>query len=455
MTRRSFMAALAAAFGFQRKNTMAYPYSLGDASILPPEFPLVHVGPYEYGSSLFVVYPYSTNASGSWVATIRVWASADAGVTWAEADGANRPICATADYDCQVFREGNTLHVGYLDTGNQINIKPFDLTTGTWGTNISGGPTPLENGSDPVTPSARKFGLVRLSGGNYVAAYRANESVAASDYTRVYYATYNGTVWSSGTQVDTNNSGLARHSGFLGLALGASDRAHFVWFDLTWWSFLTRSLDSGGTLGDIQNTYSELLNTPYDNPVSPVLAYADACGNTVVAMAYGHYNLGTNSSTAPTSLRHAHLEFRSEANARLRRDSYLATTDGPADDISTADDPAMSLLYDDGTLYAFWPSKGRATGATYKLMHAANTGAGWGAPVELYDTGLGTTAKRITRVYARKIAAGVGVVLASTNASSDFAVPHYWQGSLSATAPAVCSGDTPAAATYSRGGSFS
>jgi hypothetical protein len=429
---------------------MPYPYQITGSEGVNPQYPAAHLGPYESGSALYVVMP---NIAGGVTGTIRVWKSTDAGVTWTEQDTANRPTCSASQYDVQVVLAGTTLYIAYLNTSNAVNIKPFAMATDLWGSNISGGPTPSINAFDPVSPQARKFALARRSDGSYVVMYQANETISFTTYGRIYYATYNGTVWSGGTQVDTNNSGLTRQSGLIGCALGASDLVHFLWFDENWWAYITRSLSSAGSLSSLfVNVYSELALSPYGMAMCAPVSYTDDCGNVVIAMGASHYNLGSKSNTAPTTCSAGHIEFRSEADARIRKEAHPDTTDGPADDTASGDDPAMSVLWDDGVLYAFWASKGAATGATYKIMHAANEGAGWGAAVQLADLGSGN-ANRITRVHARKIAAGVGIVIGTENASSTYLLPHYWQGSISATGLTPCSGG--AAVTYARGGFFS
>ena len=439
---------------------MPYPYQITDSGGLAPAFPLAHYGPYEYidpvsgGNTLYVVFPETVAGP---ISQIRVWESTDDGVTWAEVDPGDRITTATNYYDAQVVLEDNTLHIAYLDSSNQINIKPFDMATRSYGANISGGPTVAINAFDPVTPQARKFGLVRLSTGTYVVHYQTNENVGGTNYTRVYYATYSGG-WSAGTQVDTNNTGLARYSGLLGIALGTSDRVHFIWWDQTWWSFMTRSRSSGGTLSSIHNVNSDLFAAPYGNPLSAPITYEDPCGNDVIALAYGHYGLGTYAELSATTLKPAHVEFRSEENARFRKDVYPLTTDGPSDYDPTGDDQAMSLLWDEdtATLYAFWASKGGATGADYKIMHAANEGAGWGTPVMLFNAGSGSDPAnfRVSRVWARKIQAGVGIIINCETTGYYYDQPYYWQGSLSATAPAFCPGDSSPATNYGRYGYF-
>lgn len=157
---------------------MPYPYQISSTAWMPD--PIFNPGPFNYSTSLYVTLHDRTNNH------VEIWKSTDSGVNWSEVDSANHPSVRSSDQAIDTHRSGNTLYILYTPSaGATLAIIPFDLTTDTWGTPITGGPT---------TTAQHFHKVVKRSGGTYVVIWTDLDG----GYRRINAVTYSGS-WSSTT----------------------------------------------------------------------------------------------------------------------------------------------------------------------------------------------------------------------------------------------------------------
>ena len=153
-----------------------------------------HVGPSFDGTNIYVfLYDIVTAFTD---AHVEMWKSTDQGEAWTQLDSANDPdtdttptsvgmvIDAQETFDLGVIPE---LYACYqAPTTGALIVHPFNITTEKWGTASSPGPVP-EN-SRNMAFARRPAGINQIE---FPIAYDGPvDTVAATDYLRVYYTVY-------------------------------------------------------------------------------------------------------------------------------------------------------------------------------------------------------------------------------------------------------------------------
>lgn len=167
------------------------------------------------------------------------WNSTDAGLTWTEKDSANEPQSAHSTW--AGARVGSTFHLAAIDSATLATafVKPYDLTSKTWG------PSPA--GLDLFTVGINTFRpyikYAQRSDGTGVLLYFGRQTGATK---RVLWAATDGATWTSSNNViksvaDVNNQHFYvpycsfvdssdRVHFFFGTTTNAGDTANGLWY---------------------------------------------------------------------------------------------------------------------------------------------------------------------------------------------------------------------------------
>ena len=177
---------------------MPYPYLISADSQFPGTADLNnYVGnqPGTYG-------PFVVTGDVRYVVTLRpsggaqyagVWKSTDAGQTWAEQDGSNRPEVFVGAGYLSCSEASTTIWVFYVHPStNEVTAKPFDTSSDTWGSAIGGGPVPA------VESAEQLFNAIRMSSGDMKVVYESTYELISPEiipYSRFGLATFDGSTW--------------------------------------------------------------------------------------------------------------------------------------------------------------------------------------------------------------------------------------------------------------------
>lgn len=210
---------------------MPYPFQIvADGATARMNSPRI-TGPYENGSAIYVA-SINPGTEPDFIAYIEMYKSTDAGETWALQDGANSPvpyIDLDNTFNLTTFQDETDIVVIYLEGGGpviggtenaRLCFQPFSMSSDTWGSRVSGGPTVYDLGvfPDGEPPGGWSgyfgaewggyvgLGLVggcKRSSGEYVFVYDSHDEIHETvvDTSGYYYrrcsvVRYSGT-WSS------------------------------------------------------------------------------------------------------------------------------------------------------------------------------------------------------------------------------------------------------------------
>lgn len=157
---------------------------------------------------------------------VYAWKSAD-GHTWTKQDAAGSPSCkyqpgATSLHGAHVISAAydsarNCFWVAYLAQNATAGIgflrfAPFDCSTDTWGSEITGGPDCYLVRGHQTQLESYQIAMVALANGDLRFVYNgATELVAGKNYDRVYTALYTpGTGWISSDVALLDQTGVTR-----------------------------------------------------------------------------------------------------------------------------------------------------------------------------------------------------------------------------------------------------
>lgn len=203
-------------------------------------------GSYEFGGLLWVVAIQDLGVVPA-AANLRVYSSADTGLTWTERDAANHPLAVNTGSVVFDFA-GGLLHILYSDNvGLLLNYTTFNLATATWGAILGGGPA--------VNAANRSVWAGRSSGGAFEIMF--NQLLAG--FNRVTYVTLTAGVWGVPVQVSGLGDDLPLESqspqAFL---VDSSDIVHCFWrslgfaADTVWHRSIQAGVPAGAQLVYVQ-----------------------------------------------------------------------------------------------------------------------------------------------------------------------------------------------------------
>jgi hypothetical protein len=204
--------------------------------------------------------------------------STDGGDTWS-AVGTSPGLSSVFN----VIQNGtSTYAAGFINSA--VRIVPFDMTTDTWGTSITGGPTINQN----VAATTPVYFCLR-SDGTYVMTYQGStESVMGTAYRRVKIHYYNGSwngpydlVGSANSPPANTLPGTQAHHDLRFGLLGSSDRFHCFYTSSAGSSLLHRPFLSGNTFATANNSGSGTIDLG-NYAAGIVLAYVDGSDTKLV-----------------------------------------------------------------------------------------------------------------------------------------------------------------------------
>jgi hypothetical protein len=355
---------------------------------------------------------------------IEVWKSGDAGVTWAEQDSANHKQYGVIGF--QVFRSGDVLHMTYVPFGGTtISVAPFNLATDTWGTVITGGPTPeIQTGVFQPYSTAKRFASVVLSDGTtIVSAYSKKKNIGGTDYTEVRMSKYTGSWGSDQTVFDPAADVIEMSYALQGMGLGATDRVHFVGCTLNWGT--VHRTYRGTTMNTFRRDESSqrAISAP-SWPAQPLMAtMRNATYLCVPAIA--NFAAGATAYYRP-----AILTISDEDNPAAVREEVIAEN---ARVPIGVDWMGITLAYDSTAqaLYAIWSYN--AGSSPFEVHRACTKGAGWSAPSTVI-----TGTDLIETIGAGVDAGAMGLVIENSASDTPYDWPNYYQDSPSCSAADPC-----------------
>lgn len=206
-------------------------------------------------------------------ARARILMTSDSGLSWEELDEAGAPeistykIHGTSDFRGlftpigACYKDAATLYVAYFKWSYVygdpavLAFSEFDLTTGLWGAEVSGGPT-------TNTALTKNMSIcIRSTDGAIVFMWNGNEVVSGNKQ-RNFYAVYNGG-WSAAAPVDTAQTGSTDKYGMYGVVAGTAGRVHFFWQVSPAFVVNMRTLTSGGALQSIVQISTDVADGQY------------------------------------------------------------------------------------------------------------------------------------------------------------------------------------------------
>jgi hypothetical protein len=239
------------------------------------------------------------------------WSAQDTGITL------NHTI-----YSVWAVLDGTDIHVAavfsaHSDVNYLVNYSVFDTTTDTWSV-WRETVRPLGDLA-PATEQAVSIGV--RSDGDVIVMHSRNPG-------RFYYSRRE-----SGTWTVSDPTGSASDSLVGAIVMGASDRAHFFYFDNTNDDILHRSLSSANAL-DTQATVDAAVGASVLHPLGRGISYVDGDTNTNIKVPY---------LDADESITVARIDV-SQANPTIATDT--AASDNDAEDINSSVVACMAV---DGT----------------------------------------------------------------------------------------------------------
>lgn len=230
------------------------PKSLISGTATVPDWSFGFFGAVEHGANLYTL----GTLQGAGTEAVGVFKSTDGGATWTEMDSANRKSLADQNRaSASAFAFSDTFRVYHTDpTGDTLAVSDFNMATDTWGsTDVS---------AESIFGVLDTFGGidgVRRSDGSDVIIFQAPDSggVAVCKYV------IRSGVGSWGSSVAIGSA--FQNNVMVGLALGSSDRVHFIFREATA-SLYHKRLTAAGSLGSatfLDNLFSE--GRPWGKPL--------------------------------------------------------------------------------------------------------------------------------------------------------------------------------------------
>ena len=311
-------------------------------------------GPYEFGGLLWIVAVQDLGVLPAAV-NLRVYSSADNGLTWTERDAANRPVAVNTGgvvFDVA----GGLLHIVYSDNvGLLLNYTTFNLAAATWGAIVGGGPA--------VALGSRSCWLGRSSGGQFEIMFA--QTVGA--FTRVSYVTYIGGVWGAPVQISGLGDDLpAENQSPQAFLVDSGDIVHCFWrslgfaADTVWHRAIQAGVPGGAQQTYVQGTGATihgLPGVPVEWNGQIVFPYAKFAG----AARWPWVWYGNPSGVLLPV-------WTEEAVSAVQNTSYGA-----------ANQHFQALTARGADLYCWWATYNPGAGNMNSIYYAANSGGGWAA----------------------------------------------------------------------------
>lgn len=406
---------------------MAYPYLIS-SSLLIPDSVVSEVGPHDYNGTRFQSFYDYTNEN------LEVHKSTDQGQTWSECDAANHPVAHNGADNGRMYgahRDESELHFTFRYSGGSgaLGIVVFDMATETWGSVITGGPTPF--GSPTITGALTRaaYNIIHRYG-SHVVFYPVNSGDGFGT-PKVNGVVYNGS-WGTPFEVFPTG-GSFFGSGMSGAYLNpTTDRIHAIGINgnRELWH---RSLSSADVLGPLQAIPTSVANASQIQCVGLGIVY-ERDSKTYIAFPFsGGSRLHSAASITPTPVV-AIAESLEEPVWEVR------TVSGLADDIRIPEvlaTMASSCVYDGDALHIVWVTNDN------RIMHSCYKGKSWATPDQLDSLGANNN-----NAVARVISSGVIGVLLGGALAGTYNDAYYHQFNISCSADSCGSASTGGVLTF-------
>lgn len=410
---------------------MAYPYQITNAAHLPAT--IFEPGPYFYGSAIYAVLHDRTNHH------VEVWRSADAGVTWAEADSANHKSVRSSPAAEQVIdtfeRDGDSnLYILYTPGGGTtLNIAAFDRAAagglGAWGAVITGGPAPT---------FGRACMLARLSTGDF----RVYFTEGAAPF-HIGIQTYSGS-WSGTTYAfDPGVTETTSFSYFLkSIVVDASDNVRALATAGSGGNYRMRSYSAAGSLGALNSWNAFFEHQGSASTYSgPSILFAPGSATLLAFPVFLNQQSAAIDLCRPATLICNNAAVPDSVSASPIADDIIT------DDGSSLHEPYASLIWSSPalTLYYSWMD----AVPDFKIRRACSKMGAWTAPTDVFVPASGVN-QQIRYCSARLLGSNVGILFSSGSTGfGTYERPQYYQEALpSCAADSVCAEETAEGALY-------
>ncbi len=313
-------------------------------------------GVYEFGGMLWGVVlkdlgvaPANTN--------LRVYSSADSGLTWIEQDSANRPLSVQAGASFYPG-SGAIIHFVYKDnTTGALNYTTFDMNGPAWGAIVGGG---------PVTAPGGGVFMGQLASGDFAIFYRQ----VFGGLVHCVYSEFDGIVtWSAPVQVSGLGDDVPTDSQSVSTFLvDSSDVVHCIWRNL---GFATDTIwhraVTAGVPGAAQQIYVQGAGgTAHGGPANLVE------WNGVLVFAYAKY-MGPNPAD---KFPWVFYGIPAGSATPLWVDEEVSNTNNTPP--SSPNECFQALAVKGGDLYAWWTTFNSGAGLMNSIYYNSTSGAGWG-----------------------------------------------------------------------------
>ena len=237
---------------------MTLPYSFG-TSTYASQFKASNTV-FSNGTNYYAVTVDTTNN------TAEVWKSTDGGNTWAEQDSAHHPsVYNSAGWKVasgSVASNGTKIWVGYWTASSVLALKPFDMSTDTWGTASS-----TQNFYDYIGGAGTDRFIqtaVRTDGTVVVFAIY---SYYFGSYVNPAYAIWNpsNSSWAVGV---TNLTSTTSNAYPAGLGIDSANRCYFF-YNKASTSIFCKTLNSSNTLNGTESTAVNAAATSVSTGTNP------------------------------------------------------------------------------------------------------------------------------------------------------------------------------------------
>lgn len=284
----------------------------------------------------------------------------------------------TAAEAMATFQVGQVIHVATQISTGQVFYNFYTMDTDTWGlTTSETAGIANTSGFAPIAGSTF-VSLVVRSDGTVVFAFSGGVTAMSGTFNTCYYRIRTG-VNTYGTATKFDNAGSVNWFGGPAV-LGASDRVHFFFTDVTNLDSYHRTLSAANAL---QTFPTSLDNNTAGQMWAQGTSYVSG-GTTKVRATYRGLVTGSHNP--------AKAGLLDSADAPTATSSTI--TDGTATPAGINNQSIVSLAADGTTLHALWSDS-----ATSDLMHDSNANdAGWGTDTNEFT---GTINRCTSNVYTR------------------------------------------------------
>jgi hypothetical protein len=424
---------------------MPYPYQIATGNDQPS---LPYGGKLVVRGTKLYQFQYTFVSGTNWVISAQM--SNDAGLTWNEVDSSGRPsISRVPIYDIMTQHDTGSLVVFAYgrDTAyppTEYGFIPFDPSAGTdgeWGTEITGGPAPVDASTTSAPNTKAQAAVIRRGNGDTVLIHSDVFNYLGTPCLKQRFSVYASGAW--GAAADLLITGTTENYDFLdytllGAVLLANDRIRvFAWTSAAFagQGIATIDIEADNSL----TNYQRIDGIPNPNQggrlqVMGMPTLVTRCGTSFTALPV---SLPTNVNSLSGTWQFPGLMLMEDRTAPAAAE-FVFFPDMIRFQYSWI---SCSVTYDASTdtIYCAWTKI--ASGGNCDIRYSCFAGKGWATPATLFST---TYAVQGTTQTLEIVASGGTMRAVFFDGGSPNGYSWYWQAAATCSAGA-CTG-TPAAA---------